>query len=152
MIRPGWDKKYWLQSLITEKSTRWTGVFRECLKDWLAKNPLSSSVSVQFFLLKPLCPPLLTYLERGDNCQEMELVQKMSFKDLEKEIMRVKGLRTKFCFDQQLKLEKRILEVASTWWYWVSIVWLWLALGGTGSVRSVLTACVIYAFWKYMIS
>ena len=57
-----------------------------------------------------------------------------------------RGLRTKFCFDQQLKLEKRILEVASTWWYWVSKVRLWLALGGTGSVRSVLTACVIYAF------
>ena len=58
----------------------------------------------------------------------------------------VKGLRTKFCFDQQLKLEKRILEVASTWWYWGSKVRLWLALGGTGSVRSVLTASVIYAF------
>ena len=102
-------------------------------------SPVSSSQA-------PLSPPLLTYLERGDNCQERELVQKMSFKDLEKEIIRVKGLRTIFRFDQQLKLEKRILEVASTWWYWVSIVWLWLALGGTGSVRSVLTASVIYAF------
>ena len=59
-------------------------------------------------------------------------MQKMSFKDLEKEIIRVKGLRTKFCFEQQLKLEKRILEVVvlgkysavmvGTWWYWVSTV------------------------------
>ena len=117
------------------------------LERLISKKPfVVFSFSPVSFSHAPLSPPPLTYLERGDNCQEMELVQKMSFKDLEKEIMRVKGLRTKFCFDQQLKLEKRILEVASTWWYWVSIVWLWLALGGTGSVRSVLTACVIYAF------
>ena len=56
----------------------------------------------------------------------------MSFKDLEKEIIRVSGLRTKFYFEQQLKLEKRILEVVvlgkysavmvGTLWYWVSTV------------------------------
>ena len=94
-----------------------------------SSSPVSSSQA-------PLPPaPSADLFGAGDNCQERELVQKMSFKDLEKEIIRVSGLRTKFYFEQQLKLEKRILEVVSTWWYWVSIVRLWLALGGTGSVR-----------------
>ena len=65
-----------------------------------SSSPVSSSQA-------PLPPaPSADLFGAGDNCQERELVQKMSFKDLEKEIIRVKGLRTKFCFEQQLKLEK----------------------------------------------
>ena len=91
-----------------------------------SSSPVSSSQA-------PLPPaPSADLFGAGDNCQERELVQKMSFKDLEKEIIRVSGLRTKFYFEQQLKLEKRILEVVvlgkysavmvGTLWYWVSTV------------------------------
>ena len=98
-------------------------------------SPVSSSQA-------PLSPPLLTYLEQRDNCQERELVQKMSFKDLEKEIIRVSGLRTKFYFEQQLKLEKRILEVVVLGKYsavMVGTLWYWVSTVST-------TASVIYAF------